>query len=159
MAKNKKQLSRSKKPPKKDFGRMNSMPLTRVRGLLKAVQSTSVENEPPQVGKEDKFLSVLATNAWRMKQRMLDVETGEAKEEYKRVYRYVERFFEALTDFGVEVKEHTGQKYADGSGLKVIASEKRSDLKAPEIIETMLPTVRFEKRFLQIGEVIVGVPE
>ena len=156
MGKDREQL---RKNPKRDFGGMNGMSQSGLRNIDKAMRSTSGEKEPLKGKKEDKFLSVLATNAWRMKQRMLDVETGEAKEEYKRVYRYVESIVDALTDFGVEVKDHTGQKYADGSGLKVIASEKRSDLKAPEIIETMLPTVKFEKRFLQIGEVIVGVPE
>lgn len=155
-----KKMSRAKKQKQKnDFGGMDSMPPSRFRYLIEAVQSTPVEKEQSEEGKEGKFLAVVATNVWRMQRKMLNVETGEAKDEYKPVSRYVESIYKALTEFGVEIKDHDKQKYDDGLGVTVVTSEVRPDLNRREIIETLKPTVRFKDRFLQIGEVVVGIPE
>lgn len=156
-----KKMSRAKKQKqKKDFGCMNSMSPSRFRCLSEPVQSTPVEKEQSEVGKEGKFLAVVATNVWRMQKKMLDVEKpGDAKDEYKPVYRYVESIYDALTGFGVEIKDHDKQKYDDGLGVTVVTSEVRPDLNRREIIETLKPTVRFKDRFIQIGEVVVGIPE
>lgn len=160
MAKPKKQMNCSKKQQQtKDFGGMQSMLPSKFSYLLEAIKSTPVEKiEQTTLGKESKFLSELATNVWRMQQKMIDIETGERKEEYKYVFRYVESIYDALTEFGVEIKSHTGQKYDDGLGVTVVTSEVRSDLNRREIIETLKPTVRFKNKFLQIGEVVVGIP-
>ncbi len=155
-----KKMSRAKKQKlKKDFGCMNSMSPSKLCYLLEEAQSTPVEKEQSEVGKEGKFLAVVATNVWRMQRKMLDVETGEAKDEYKPVYRHVESILAALSEFGVEIKDHDRQKYDDGLGVTVVTSEVRPDLNRREIIETLKPTVRFKDRFLQIGEVVVGIPE
>jgi hypothetical protein len=43
--------------------------------------------------------------------------------------------------------------------LKVVAEEERPGTKQPDIIETLLPTIRFRKQVqLQQGEVVVSRP-
>ena len=161
MAKQKKQSNRSKKQHQtKDFGGIKSMDPSKFDYLQVTSKPTSVEKEQSPASEEGKFLVVVATNVWRMQQKMLDIESGEPKcDEYKRVYRYVESIYDALTKLGVEIKDHTRQKYDDGLGLTVVTSEVRPDLNRREIIETLKPTVRFKGLFLQIGEVVVGIPE
>lgn len=159
MAKTKKQLNRSKKLQKHDFGGIKSMDTSKFDYSRVLSQPMQVEQEQSNATEDGKFLVVVATNVWRMQQKMLDTESGEAKDEYKRVYRYVESIYDALTKLGVEIKDHTRQKYDDGLGLTVVTSEVRPDLNRREIIETLKPTVRFKGHFLQIGEVVVGIPE
>ena len=144
---------------KKDSGGLGNMRFPKNYAEIPATMALSGASSDSGADSESKFLSVLATNIWRMQQKMLDTESGEAKDEFRRVYRYVEAIFDALTRYGVETKDHARQKYDDGLGLKVITSESRPDLKHPEIIETLKPTVRYKGKSLQIGEVVVGTPE
>lgn len=100
----------------------------------------------------------IATNAWRAKVKMVDSDTGEAKEEMKRVYRHIEAIFEALKQIGVEITDHTGRAYDSGMALKVISFEPTAGLSKEEIKETIKPTVVWRGRLIQMGEVIVGTP-
>lgn len=106
----------------------------------------------------DFALNAIATNTWRAVQKMLDVESHEPKPGMERVFRHIEAIQDALKGLGVETVDHTGQRYDTGSALKVITSEKRAGLNREEIIETLKPTVRFNGRLLQQGEVVVGEP-
>jgi hypothetical protein len=107
----------------------------------------------------DKFLLAVANNVWRMRRKMADAETGEAREGFGSVFRHVEALSDALKEQGIELRDHDGERYDIGMALKVIASEPRRGLKHEEIIETLKPTVRSKDGILQIGEVIVGIPE
>ena len=107
----------------------------------------------------DRAFSVIATNTWRVIQKMLDVESREPKPEMQRVFRHIEAIQDALKEIGVETIDHTGQLFDTGSAVKVVTSEKRAGLAREEIIETLKPTVRRDGRLLQQGEVVVGEPE
>ncbi len=121
-------------------------------------RSSLTDKLPEVVGASDTLLATVATNTWRALQKIIDVETCEPKPEMKRIHRHIEAIKDALRDFGVETVDHTGQRYDTGSALKVITSEKRAGINREEIIETLKPTVRFEGRLLQQGEVVVGEP-
>ena len=106
-----------------------------------------------------KLLKAVGTAVWKLERRMLDEETKEPKDEFRKVWRHVEAIRDALTDIGVEVVDMTGRRYDEGLPLKVVSEEERTGLKEPEIIETLLPTVRFRQQAqIQMGEVIVGRP-
>lgn len=106
-----------------------------------------------------KLLRTTATAVWRLSGRMLDEETKEPKDEFRRVWRYVESIREALEAIGVETIDWTGKHYDEGLPVKVVAEEERPGTKSPEISETLLPTIRFRKQVqLQQGEVVVGRP-
>jgi len=108
---------------------------------------------------EDNALAKIATNAWRLKSKMVDPETGETRDEMKRVYRYLEAICESLGDIGVETIDETGRAYDSGMALKVISFEETAGLSREEIKETVKPTVRRQGRRVQMGEIIVGTPE
>ena len=103
-------------------------------------------------------LAEIATNAWRLKVRMIDSETGEPKEETGKLYRFVEGLFRALDEAGIQVVDKTGKPYDEGMPEKVISFEQTPGLAREEIIDTVRPTIRWKERPLCNGEIIVGLP-
>ena len=118
--------------------------------------------ELPISGPDEQWLKTaasIATNAWRAKVKMVDTETNEPKEEMKRVYRHVEAIFEALKQVGVEITDPIGRVYDSGMALKVVTFEPTVGLSKEEIKETIKPSVTWQGRLIQMGEVIVGTPQ
>lgn len=100
----------------------------------------------------------MATNAWRLKLRMVDPATGEPKEASRKLYRFVEGMFRALGDAGIKVIDKTGKPYDNGMSEKVISFEQTPGLLKDEIIETIRPSIRWKEEPLYFGEIIVGTP-
>lgn len=100
----------------------------------------------------------VATNAWRAKIKMVDSDTGEAREEMKKVYRHIEGIFEALKVIGVETIDPVGRAYDSGMALKVVSFEQTPGVSKEEIKETVKPSISWQGRLIQMGEVIVGTP-
>lgn len=126
--------------------------------------------EPP-LSPEEKELTRLyktfATTVWRMRNVILDTETGEPKDELdarsvSKIAKYLESLDGALEDAHVQVKgDYTGKPYDEGDAVKVITFEDRRDLSRDEYVETLTPTVRWtdkegKPRLLQQAEVVVG---
>jgi len=123
-----------------------------------------VEQQPaPSLSEtEEQWLKTAAniiTNAWRAKVKMLDADTNEPTEPMKRVYRHVEAIFDALKQIGVEHLDPVGRAYDSGMALKVVTFEPTPGLSKEEIKETIKPSVTWQGRLIQMGEVIVGTPQ
>ena len=97
-----------------------------------------------------KPLAVVATNAWRAKNKMTDPGTGEPLEEMRRAYRFVENILTALGDAGVRVLDFTA--------VKVVSFTRVPGLSRQEVTETIRPSVFWQDQLLQTGEVIVEGP-
>ena len=106
-----------------------------------------------------KAISSIATNAWRAKNKMVDADSGEAREEMKRVFRHNESIIETLKQIGVETIDPSGRAYHSGMALKVIIFEPTPGLTREEIKETIKPSILWQGRLIQIGEVIIGTPQ
>ena len=100
----------------------------------------------------------MATNAWRLKVRLVDSDSGEPKEETRKLYRFVEGLFRGLSDAGIQVIDKTGKPYDNGMPEKVISFEQTPGLLKEEIIDTVRPAIRWKERHLHQGEIIVGIP-
>lgn len=135
-----------------------------------AISHPQVSAEPP-LSPEEKELTKLyktfATTVWRMRNVILDTETGEPKDELSdrnisKIAKYLESLDGALEDAHVQVKgDYTGKPYDEGDAVKVITFEDRQDLSRDEYIETLTPTIRWtdkdgKPRLLQQAEVVVG---
>lgn len=110
--------------------------------------------------KEEELLDMAAdvgTLVWRIQQRL--AATGELPKPLQRLSRDVERTWDALTQGGIEIKDHTGGDYEGGMALRVITSQPVIGLARRQIIETLKPTIYYRDRIIQMGEVIIGVPE
>lgn len=138
--------------------------LERVREALDAGVPSQVEFSHSRDGSIPdaelaKLFRAIGTAVWKLAGRMLNEETKEPKDEYRRLWRHVEAIRDALTTIGVDVIDWTGKRYNEGMSLKVVSEEERPGTKEPEIIETLLPTIRFRKQVqLQQGEVVVSRP-
>ena len=98
------------------------------------------------------FICIVANNTWRLCKKLADY-GGELK-----LIRHVDALKNALTDIGVCVKDHDGERYDVGMAVKVIGWEKRPDATKEEIVETIKPSIRWNEKLLQWGEVIACVP-
>jgi len=121
------------------------------------------KSEPPSPisAIEEQWLKTAAniiTNAWRAKAKMVDPETNEPTELMKRAYRHVEAIFDALKQIGIEHVDPVGRSYDSGMALKVVTFEPTPGLSKEEIKETIKPSVTWQGRLIQMGEVIVGTP-
>ena len=123
------------------------------------------QEEKPKLSPEERQLTRLyatfATNVWRLRRQVLDAETGEPKEGFERVARYVASLAGALEDASVTIEDYDGRPYDAGDAVTVIAIEPREDLRRDEYVETLVPTVRWKNAqgkqvFLQLAEVVVG---
>lgn len=110
--------------------------------------------------KEEELLDLAAdvgTLVWRIQQRL--AATEELPKPLRKLSRDVERTWDALTQGGIEIKDHTGGDYEGGMALRVITSQPVSGLARRQIIETLKPTIYYRDRIIQMGEVIIGIPE
>ncbi len=107
----------------------------------------------------DAGLASLATNIWRAQSRMIDPKTGEPREETRRLYRHIEGALDAFTTMGVRLCDWIGQPYDAGLPLKVISFQPTPELVRDTVIEAVRPAVFWQDRLLQVGEVIVGIPQ
>ena len=104
-----------------------------------------------------KAMADIATNVWKAKTKMLD-SSGETREEMKRVYRHVEGVMESFKEIGLEVKDHTGDAFDYGLPLNVVTTQPTQGITKESVIETIKPTVYWQKQILQRGEVVIATP-
>jgi hypothetical protein len=122
-------------------------------------ESASVEETENLPDSIKHALTTTATNMWRAKNKMIDRESGEARDEMKRVYRHIEAVLISLNSLGFEVHDLQGRPYDSGMPLKVVSFEPTPGLSREEITEMIKPTIMWRGQLMQIGEVIVGTPQ
>jgi hypothetical protein len=105
------------------------------------------------------FLADIGTALWRLRQKMVQPGTDEPLEEMRRAYRHFEAAWDLLAQTGVEIQDHTDKPFDTGMDLAVLTFQPMPDLKREQVVETIRPTIYYNKRTIQRGEVIVGRPE
>jgi hypothetical protein len=105
-----------------------------------------------------KALVSIATNAWRAKTKMLDATTGEVREEMKRVDRHIEAIYRNLAEVGIVIRDHTDEVYDEGQPMKVVASKPTQGLHKKRVSETLLPSIFWNNRLIQNGEIEIATP-
>jgi hypothetical protein len=119
--------------------------------------------DKPSTPSEDKALQKLlrdiATGLWRIRQKMVKPGTTEPLADMQKAYRHLQSTWDVLTEAGVEIQDHTGSLYNPGLSLNVIAHQPTHGITREKIIETIKPSVYLNSVVIQLGEVIVGIPE
>jgi len=108
----------------------------------------------------DTTLSDLGTCLWRIRDRMIDRETGMPAEGNRRTFRHLQSAWDVLAQVGVRILDHTNETVPEGGiySLKAVAYEPTSGLARETVIETVKPTIYLQDRMIQMGEVIIGTP-
>ena len=121
--------------------------------------------QPPDLsrGMSDEIEAFIAmaidvgTLVWRVQKRLSMM--GSPSKEFNRISRDIASTYDALSNKGIEIKDHNGQDYVHGMILRVVTSEPVKNLTQTQIIETLKPTIFYREKIVQMGEVIIGVPE
>jgi len=111
-------------------------------------------------GQSEGLLNLLVdigTVVWRLQGRLPTDQR--MPEQIRRISRDLESTWDALRQGGFEIKDHTGERYDGGMALRVIAFQPTPGLLEEQVIETLRPTIYHNDRMVQMGQVIVGVPE
>jgi len=143
----------------KEF-RINDHPWPSIAGIINDIgtkKEASVPDDLP-IASIAHFISDIATNLWRLKQKLLYPGTNEPLNEVKRAYRHFESVWDDLMNVGVEIHDHTGIAYDTGLSLKVVAFQPAEGLKKETVLETIKPTIYFRGKQIQMGAVVVGRP-
>jgi hypothetical protein len=80
------------------------------------------------------------------------------REDMKRVYRHIEAMFESFQEMGLEIKDHTGEIFDYGLPLKVVTTQPTKGIAQERVIETLKPTIYWQKQIIQMGEVVIATP-
>ena len=100
----------------------------------------------------------LATGLWRLRQRFLDA-AGQPLDALRRPLRDVDMLLSRLREEEIEIQDHTGQEYDPSLSLRVAAFQPLPGVERDRILETLKPTVYHHQQRIQVGEVIVAIPE
>ena len=105
------------------------------------------------------LLADIATGLWRLRQRFVDPATGEPSEAGRKPFRDVQMLLDRLYEAQIEVQDHTGAAYDVSQSLRVAAFQPVAGLEGDRIVETLKPSVYQRQQRIQVGEVIVAIPE
>jgi hypothetical protein len=119
----------------------------------------------------------IATNFWRARKRMLDITSGEVRQDMRRIHRDVEAIRRSLLGLGivityhgdddfkegdarirVVIRDHTGDAYDEGQPMKVVASKPTAALHKKRVSETLLPSIFWNNHLVQNGEIEIETP-
>lgn len=107
-----------------------------------------------------RLLANLSTGIWRLHERMnADSADDTPEKSLRRINRHVDSLWQTLQESQVEIIDHTNTIFDSGLSLRVIAFQPVDGINQEIVIETIKPTIYFEGRIIQMGEVIVGTPE
>ena len=104
-------------------------------------------------------IAAIATHVWRAKRKLIDPESGQPHEETKRTYRHIESTLDALAQMGVVISDQLNEPYDPGLPVNVLTFQPMPGLSRDTIIDVVRPTIIWQERVLQVGEVVVGTPE
>jgi hypothetical protein len=97
---------------------------------------------------------------WRIRRKFSAIGTDQLPDEMKKAHRYVQSTWDALTTNKLEIRDHTNEKFPQGSpALNVVAFQPTPSVQSEVITETIKPTIYYDGRLIQMGQVIVATPE
>jgi len=109
----------------------------------------------------DQILTIVIS-IWRIKTRITDSLSKDPKEELgkediKKVARYLESIYNALTQLGIEIIDRTGEPFDYGLPEKVVATKPQEGINKERVLETLRPTVKWNNHIYP-GEVEIATP-
>jgi hypothetical protein len=104
------------------------------------------------------MLADVATHAWKAQVRLQLWPADEPSAERRRLQRNIDAIVLSLREFGVHIKDHTGESYDYGQAIKVIAAQPQAGIEREVVTETIRPSVLWGEHLLQRGEVVIATP-
>jgi hypothetical protein len=139
------------------MARFPEVPLDQALADWKKIQDTPAPKAATPAPALDQ-IAAIATHVWRAKSKLVDPASGLPREETKRTYGHIERTLDALVQMGVVIRDHLNEPYDPGLPVNVLTFQPMPGLGRDTIVEVVRPTVIWQERVLQLGEVVVGTP-
>ena len=134
--------------------------LASIAATKPAPAQPEVRAATPSDAKTDYFIMLVgvATNVWRARNEARNAQTGQFSEEMQRLEYHIDEVYRSLADFGIAVHDHTGNEYDETQQLVVVNTIPTPGLDRTRVCETLLPSVYWNNRLLQNGEVNIATP-
>lgn len=108
----------------------------------------------------DKHLVAIGNRLWRLQSEMKRSDGDQPPKALRHALKHLEVLWDRFAEAGLDIYDHTGEIIPEGDyGLRVLAYQPTNKVTCNSVIETVKPTIRFHKKTIQVGEVIVGTPE
>jgi hypothetical protein len=120
--------------------------------------------EPAAAGGSGTFdgqMVTICTKVWRLRNEIIKQADDPQAKDLSYATAYLDSLWEQLSDAGLEIRDHTGEAIPKTGiyMLKVVAQQPMDGITHRRVIETLKPTIYFNEKILQVGEVIVGIPK
>ncbi|HSI86337.1 MAG: hypothetical protein ACAI35_13140 [Candidatus Methylacidiphilales bacterium] len=146
-------------------------PLDLARDLANSLREQSkMDNNHPASSMPMEILKVaypretlaIVFNIWRIKSRMMDTVSKEAKEELtkedvRKINRYLESIYDTFEQLGISVIDRTGEYFDYGLPEKVVTAKPQEGINKEIVIETLRPTITWGGNMFP-GEVEIATP-
>lgn len=120
----------------------------------------AVESGEQHAGIEDKHLIAIGTRLWRLRDEMTRDDGSQQTKALRQALKHLEVLWDRFAEAGLEIYDHTGEVMPEGNyPIKTIAYQETNRVPRDRVIETVKPTIKFNKKIIQFGEVIVSIPE
>lgn len=130
--------------------------------LGEALRRLAVETPAvPGAGLSDAQIIIIGTKVWRLRNEIIKQADGPQTTSLRYATTYLNALWEQLSDTGIEIRDHTGEAVPRTGVymLKIVAHQPMDGIRHQRVIETLKPTIYFNEKILQIGEVVVGTPK
>jgi len=97
----------------------------------------------------------LATEVWRIEQRLLKVADALPENQRKGLENSVYKLKTYISKYDVEIIDYTGKKFNDGLNLDVLHVDKDPNIEAPTVKETVEPTILVKGQVVKKAKIIL----
>lgn len=97
----------------------------------------------------------LATEVWRIEQRLAKVADILPENQRKGLENSVHKFKRYISNYDIEIVDYTNQKFNDGLNLDVLSVEKDQSVMTPTVKETVEPTILVKGQVVKKAKIIL----
>ena len=97
----------------------------------------------------------LATEVWRIEQRLAKVADTLPENQRKGLENSVHKFRRYISNYDIEIVDYTNQKFNDGLNLDVLSVEKDPAVATPTVKETVEPTILVKGQVVKKAKIIL----
>jgi len=121
-------------------------------------------SERESLEKLSKAMIVIANQSWRMATTIHDSNSKEPKveltpQEIKKLSKAIEMVQETMVSLGIEIIDKQGMAFNAGMPEQVVTEEQQEGIIGERILRTIRPTILWNKRMVQPGQIDIAVPK
>ena len=113
-----------------------------------------------EAGSQEELIAKLGTGLWALRSRILPLgDQADLSREMRTLFLTFQSTWNEFIQQGVEVKDHTGERVVGGEAFHIVGSQPMPEVACDQVIRTISPSIYYQDRLIQRGEVLVGTPQ